>query len=378
MFFHFLHTHLHTQVHTHLIFWGKVDEIGRASLYLLNVLRIRFEEGLIVQQNRVILVLPYSAFAISAWIRPNAKKQLHTPTYGHLQCVTHRPRRVVFGNSRDVLQWGLYFRLVSAALNYKGHKKSGRFAALSYSEIIVNCTFRSSAHFLDQSCNLFVYMLLHPQTLLPSFVLFVFPPLSTTHAPSLEWPCHNARATNARSTSEWSDHKRPPRNQTISTYFTSKTVPFHENGTVFAYHGGEPTTHSTMKLTELTYTEWSERSAALSPASPSASPSASSTPVLERPVVIDFYVPWCNPCKAFRPLLEEAAERYAGQVDFYQVDIDRERRMAVLFRVRNVPALALVSTDGSYRIVAGAMPPAELHEAVEKLLHASTTPTSES
>ena len=113
----------------------------------------------------------------SIWIRPNAQKQPHTPTYGHLQCVTHRPRRVVFGNSRDVLQWGLYFRLVSAALNYKGHKKSGRFAALSYSEIIVNCTFRSSAHFLDQSCNLFVYMLLHPQTRLSPFVLFVFPPL---------------------------------------------------------------------------------------------------------------------------------------------------------------------------------------------------------
>lgn len=133
-----------------------------------------------------------------------------------------------------------------------------------------------------------------------------------------------------------------------------------------------------MKLTELTYTEWIERSAALSSASPSASPSASSTPVLERPVVIDFYVPWCNPCKAFRPLLEEAAERYAGQVDFYQVDIDRERRMAVLFRVRNVPALAFVSTDGSYRIAAGAMPPTELHEAVERLLPASAAPTSES
>lgn len=129
-----------------------------------------------------------------------------------------------------------------------------------------------------------------------------------------------------------------------------------------------------MKLTELTYTEWSERSAILS----SASPSASSTSVLERPVVIDFYVPWCNPCKAFRPLLEATAERYTGQVDFYQVDIDRERRMAVLFRVRNVPALALVSTDGSYRIAAGAMSPTELHEAVEKLLHTSATPTSES
>lgn len=87
-----------------------------------------------------------------------------------------------------------------------------------------------------------------------------------------------------------------------------------------------------------------------------------------RPLVVDFYVPWCKPCLAMTPLLEEVAEEYAGRVDFYQVDIDRERRTAVRFRVRNVPALAFISCDEASRLEVGSMTKAALREAIERLL----------
>lgn len=87
-----------------------------------------------------------------------------------------------------------------------------------------------------------------------------------------------------------------------------------------------------------------------------------------RPLVVDFYVPWCKPCLAMTPLLEEVAEEYAGRVDFYQVDIDKERRTAVRFRVRNVPAMAFISAEEASRLEIGSMTKAALREAVERIL----------
>ncbi|MDE6499542.1 MAG: thioredoxin family protein, partial [Rikenella sp.] len=87
-----------------------------------------------------------------------------------------------------------------------------------------------------------------------------------------------------------------------------------------------------------------------------------------RPLVVDFYVPWCKPCLAMTPLLEEVAEEYAGRVDFYQVDIDKERRTAVRFRVRNVPAMAFISAEEASRLEVGSKTKAALREAVERIL----------
>lgn len=87
-----------------------------------------------------------------------------------------------------------------------------------------------------------------------------------------------------------------------------------------------------------------------------------------RPVVVDFYVPWCKPCLAMTPLLEEVAAEYAGRVDFYQVDIDRERRVAVRFKVRNVPAVAFVAPAAVGRVEVGAMTKAALRAAVERMI----------
>ncbi len=50
-----------------------------------------------------------------------------------------------------------------------------------------------------------------------------------------------------------------------------------------------------------------------------------------RPAVIDFYTTWCGPCKMMAPVVESLAEKYAGKIDFYKVDIDQESELASSF-----------------------------------------------
>lgn len=117
-----------------------------------------------------------------------------------------------------------------------------------------------------------------------------------------------------------------------------------------------------MKLTELTLAGLD------SVIGPVCVPPDNWHPVERRPVVLDFYVPWCKPCQALTPVLEELAGEYAGRVDFYTIDIDRERRVAVRFKVKNVPALAFQPLDGSYRLHVGTITKAALREAVEAMI----------
>ena len=65
----------------------------------------------------------------------------------------------------------------------------------------------------------------------------------------------------------------------------------------------------------------------------------------ELPVFVDFTAPWCGPCKALAPIIEELAEEYAGKLKVVKVNIDDNQELAQKFKVSSIPTLVLVGTD---------------------------------
>ena len=61
----------------------------------------------------------------------------------------------------------------------------------------------------------------------------------------------------------------------------------------------------------------------------------------EAPVLVDFWAVWCGPCKAIAPLLDQAADAYAGKLRIAKVDVDQHGALASKYGVRNIPTLLL-------------------------------------
>ncbi len=84
------------------------------------------------------------------------------------------------------------------------------------------------------------------------------------------------------------------------------------------------------------------------------------------PVVVDFWAPWCGPCKSIAPVLEEIASELGGKVTIYKVNVDDNPKSPSQYNVRAIPNLIIFKGGVEVDRVVGAVPKDELVEKIKK------------
>jgi thioredoxin 1 len=82
-----------------------------------------------------------------------------------------------------------------------------------------------------------------------------------------------------------------------------------------------------------------------------------------RPVVVDFWAPWCGPCRAIHPILEQLEEQAGGEVEFVRLNVDENLDVASRYSVFSLPTVILFESGEPRETVVGARPRSHFEQA---------------